>query len=72
MPQDPAGLHTLVERLQRERDGFYVAMLRLQMENLRLKKQVYGPRADRLRSPEGLAQMLLEFAREWEAKPVDP
>ncbi len=72
MPQDPAGLRALVERLQRERDGFYVAMLRLQMENLRLKKQVYGPRADRLRSPEGLAQMLLEFAREWEAKPVDP
>jgi len=71
LPQDPAALHALVERLQRERDDFYVQTLRLQMELLRLKKQVYGPRADRLRSPEELAQMLLEFAREWEAKPVD-
>src|SRR5882724_9251798 len=46
--------------------------LRLEVELLRLKKWYYGPRADRLSMPGDVAQMLLEFAGELEARPVDP
>ena len=46
--------------------------LRLEVELLRLKKWYYGPRADRLAGEADLAQMLLEFAGELEARPVDP
>jgi len=41
-------------------------------EVLRLKKLLYGPRADRLSSANDIAQMLLEFAAQLEARPVDP
>jgi transposase len=46
-----------------------VELLRLQLELERFRKWYYGPRADRLRSPGDLAQMLLDFAEELERKP---
>ena len=46
--------------------------LRLEVELLRLKKWYYGPRADRLAGEGDVAQMLLAFAGELEARPVDP
>jgi transposase len=45
--------------------------LRLEMELLRLKKWVYGPRADKLASLGEVAQMLLGFAQGLEARPVE-
>jgi len=46
--------------------------LRLEIELLRLKKWYYGPRADTLKHHADVAQMLLEFAGELEARPLDP
>jgi transposase len=53
-------------------DELHVEKLRLEVELLRLKKWYYGPRADRLSTPGDVAQMLLAFAGELEARPVDP
>jgi len=69
---DPAALKAVIARLQRERDGFYLDWLRVQAELLRLKKQVYGPRADRARTPGELAQILFEFAQGLENRPAHP
>src|SRR5580704_9932625 len=62
----------LARRLTQRIDELHVEKLRLEMELLRLKKWYYGPRADRLSTPGDVAQMLLEFAGELEARPVDP
>ncbi|HVA64747.1 MAG TPA: IS66 family transposase [Terriglobales bacterium] len=69
---DPAALKAIIARLQQERDEFYLRSLRFEAELLRLRKQVYGPRADRARTPADLAQILLEFAQEQERRPVNP
>jgi hypothetical protein len=45
-------------------------LLRLQVELERYKEWYYGPRADRLRSANELAQLLLNFAVEWDQKPL--
>jgi transposase len=58
--------------MQQKHDAMYVELLRLKVELLRLRKQVYGPRADRAQTPEELAQLLLEFAQEQAARPVNP
>jgi transposase len=44
--------------------------LRLEMELLRLKKWVYGPRADRLASLGDVAQMLLGFGENLDTRPL--
>src|SRR5580704_15182080 len=62
----------LARRLTQRIDELHVEKLRLEMELLRLKKWYYGPRADRLNMPGDVAQMLLEFAGELEARPVNP
>jgi transposase len=49
-----------------------VQKLRLEVELLRLRKLYYGPRADRLSTAGDVAQMLLAFAAEMEARPLDP
>ena len=86
LPNDPQALKQIIvdlsrrcdERdsrvadLQRERDELQVAKLRLEVELLRLKKWYYGPRADRLQTPGDVAQLLLQFAQELEARPVNP
>jgi transposase len=79
LPDDPRSLKQLIADLSRQRDDWKqkhdqkeLQRLRLEMELLRLKKMYYGPRADRLQTPADVAQMLLEFARELESRPVDP
>jgi transposase len=72
LPDDPAILKQIIAARTRERDELQVAKLRLEMELLRLKKWYYGPRADRLTTPGDVAQMLLEFATDLEARPVNP
>src|SRR5271165_3518888 len=79
LPNDPKALKQIILNLSRERDDWHVKFqnteiekLRLEMELLRLKKWYYGPRADRLQTPGGVAQMLLEFGRELESRPVNP
>jgi len=46
--------------------------LRLQQQLMVAMKKLYGPRADRLAGTGDLAQLLLDFAKELEARPVDP
>src|SRR5947209_15033669 len=58
------------EELQRRADDLHLELLRLQVELERYKKWYYGPRADRLRSANELAQLLLNFAVEWDQKPL--
>lgn len=85
IPEDRESLQALLrsvlkerDSLLRERDGqkhradaLEIENLRLQLELERLRKWYYGPRADRLKSNEDLAQMLLEFAGELERKPIE-
>src|ERR1700728_3134370 len=86
LPDDPAILKQIIATRTRERDEVSrqcdeanrrrqeaeIKALRLEMELLRLKKWYYGPRADRLQTPGEVAQMLLEFAMDLEARPVNP
>jgi hypothetical protein len=86
LPDDPQSLKQIILNLSREcdenarqrdertreRDDWHVKFLRVETELLRLKKWYYGPRADRLQTPGDVAQMLLEFSRELEARPVNP
>jgi transposase len=58
---------------QRQRaDELHIENLRLQLELQRYKKWYYGPRADRLASSTDVAQTLLEFAEQLDAKPIRP
>jgi transposase len=86
LPDDPQALKQIIVDLSRrcdertcERDEAnrrcheaQIRALRFEVELLRLKKLYYGPRADRLQTPGEVAQMLLEFGRELEARPVNP
>src|SRR5271157_5102540 len=64
----------LVERDEQKQraDELYLQNLRLQLELERYKKWYYGPRADRLATNGEVAQALLEFAQQLEAKPIQP
>jgi transposase len=53
-------------------EELYLQNLRLQLELERYKKWYYGPRADRLSSSQDLAQALLEFGEQLQAKAVHP
>ncbi len=59
-----------------ERDARLVereaALATLMTKYVALRRWIYGPRADRLTSVEGLGQLLLSFGAELEARPVDP
>jgi hypothetical protein len=72
LPDDPAALRAIIAAVTRQRDEAQLKALRLEVELLRLKKWYYGPRADRLRGERDVVQMLLSFAGELEARPVDP
>jgi hypothetical protein len=86
LPEDRDALQALLRTLLLERDrekqraeeqtqradDLHVENLRLQLELERYRKWYYGPRADRLRSPGDLAQVLLDFAEELEQKPICP
>src|ERR1700722_15631128 len=79
LPDDREELLKLARTLLAERDRkdqqveqLQVELLRLQQELERYKKWYYGPRADRLRSPGELLQLLLNFAEQLESKPPNP
>jgi transposase len=85
LPDDPAALKAIIaavagqrDEASRQRDHWKLKhdekeldRLRLEVELLRLKKWYYGPRADMLAGEGDIAQMLLEFAGELEARPVE-
>jgi len=52
-------------------DELQVELLRVKLELERYKKWYYGPRADRLRSNQDVAQLLLNFAEELDQKPIN-
>jgi transposase len=72
LPDDPEALKQIILNLSRERDDWHVKFLRVETELLRLKKWYYGPSADRLQTPGDVAQMLLQFATDLQARPVNP
>jgi transposase len=86
LPQDRASLEAMLRALILERDEqrlraqqqtkraeeLYLQNLRLQLELERYKKWYYGPRADRLATSGDVAQALLEFAEQLQAKPIHP
>jgi transposase len=79
LPDDPAALKSIIAALAGERDQvchqrdqWHVKFLRAEVELLKLKKLYYGPRADRLNSAADVAQMLLQFSTDLEARPLDP
>ena len=59
-------------RQRKRADELHLENLRLQLELQRYKKWYYGPRADRLATSADLAQVLLEFGEQLQAKPVHP
>ena len=65
-------LHLEILRQTKRADELHLQNLRLQVELERYKKFYYGPRADRLHSSADIAQALLEFAEQLEAKPIHP
>jgi transposase len=86
LPQDRESLEAMLRGLILERDEqrlraqqqtkraeeLYLQNLRLQLELERYKKWYYGPRADRLATSGDVAQALLEFTEQLEAKPIHP
>jgi transposase len=70
LPDDPAALKAMVVRMQSRMDALEMKSLRLEMELLRYKKWVYGPRADRLASLGEVNQMLLGFGEDLDTRPV--
>jgi transposase len=79
LPQDRESLEAILRSLILERDQqkqradeLHLQNLRLQVELERYKKWRYGPCADRLASSGDVAQILLEFAEQLEAKPIQP
>ena len=71
LPDDPTALKALIATLMQRCDHLELRSLRLEMELLRYKKWVYGPRADRLASLGDVAQMLLSFGEDLEFRPVE-
>jgi transposase len=59
------------QRLTARAQDLELAKLRLEMELLRYKKWVYGPRADRLATLGEVNQMLLGFGEDLDARPVN-
>jgi hypothetical protein len=73
--EDAAARAELVRRmdaLEARAQDLELAKLRLEMELLKYKKWMYGPRADKLASLGDVAQMLLLFGEELEQRPIDP
>lgn len=78
LPNDPQALKAVIATLTQERDRWKlrhdekeIDRLRLEVELLRYKKWYYGRRADQLTTPDDVAQMLLSFGEQLEARPVD-
>ena len=85
LPDDPQALKAMIAALARERDAatrqrdeaardrdaWQIKFLRAETELLRLKKWYYGRKADTLASQGDVAQLLLGFGAQLEARPVD-
>jgi transposase len=56
-----------IATLTKQRDGFYIENLKLQVRLAKALKQAFGPRADRISDS---AQMLLEFGQKLEELPI--
>jgi len=70
LPDDPAALKALIAQMQTHMDAVETRSLRLEMELLKYKKWMYGPRADKLASLSDVNQMLLGFGQDLDARPV--
>src|SRR5208282_5556748 len=60
--------HQKLQVLQAKHDDLYLENLHLAVELARYKKQFYGPKADRMDQ----GQLVLEFAGQLEARPIEP
>lgn len=72
LPDDPGALKALIATLAQRCDDLELRSLRLEMELLRYRKWVYGPRADRLATSGEVNQMLLDLGEALDARPLDP
>src|SRR3954464_3443215 len=72
LPDDPVLLKRLLSERDRRIAELELAKVRLEHELLVLRKRYYGPRADALATTGDVAQLLLDFARELESRPVHP
>ena len=85
LPDDPQALKLLLvererriaalagerDRAARDRDAWQIKFLRAETELLRLRKWYYGPKADTLANAGDVAQLLLGFGEQLEARPVE-
>ncbi len=71
LPEDPAALKALIAQMTARMEAVELRSLRLEMELLKYKKWMYGPRADRLASLGAVAQMLLLFGEDLDRRPED-
>lgn len=85
LPDDPEALKSLLIQRERriatlarehaaaarDRDAWQIKFLRAETELLRLRKWYYGRKADQLATPADVAQLLLGFGEQLEARPVD-
>lgn len=69
LPDDPAALKAMIARMQSRLDAMEMKSLRLEMELLKYKKWMYGPRADKLATLGDVAQMVLTFGEDLDARP---
>jgi transposase len=65
-------LEAQARAMEAKSQALEVEKLRLEVELLRFKKWYYGPRADDLKHYTDVAQLLLTFATDLEARPVNP
>src|SRR5688572_23174476 len=86
LPDDPQALKLLLvererrisalagerDQAARDRDAWQIKFLRAETELLRLRKWYYGRKADTLTSAGDVAQLLLGFGTQLEARGVDP
>lgn len=70
LPDDPTALKALIARMQSRMDALEMKSLRLEMELLKYKKWMYGPRADKLASLDEVSQMLLGFGEDLDTRPA--
>lgn len=68
---DAQRLELETRQLAREKQFLEIEKLRLEVELLRYKKWYYGRKADCLTTEQDIAQMLLSFGEQLEARPVE-
>jgi len=71
LPDDPAALKAMIAALMHRVDDLEVSKLRLELELLKYKKWMYGPRADTLATMGDVNQMLLGFGEDLDKRPIE-